>query len=202
MKVENMMKNKNSYKYIKENSILKKIVDEYNLTLEEYYLLHSFYVTYSLCDNQSAKKRTFVDYGWSTNKINDTELGIALSSVLNLNRNPEFLFVQDDIGKQFQNHDLKDRNLINIEIERAVMVKSSENNNYLRFFHRIRNGLAHGKYCLCYSKNQEKMIIIQDDDTHNVTARIVVRLSTLLNFIIVVDRNNILLSKNKEYKEI
>ena len=191
-----MAKNKNSYKYIKGNSILGKIVDEYILTLEEYYLLYSFYVTYSLCDNQSAKKKTFIDYGWNTNKINNTDLGMALSSVLNLNRNPKFVFMENDIDKQFLNHNLPDGELNDVDSERAVIVKSSENNNYLRLFHRIRNGLAHGKYGLCYSKKNEKMVIIQDDDTYNVTARIVIKLSTLLEFITTVDKNKILLLKN------
>lgn len=197
-----MVKNKNSYKYIKGNSILRKVVDEYNLNLEEYFLLYSFYVTYSLCGNQSAKKKTFIDYGWKTNKTNNTDLGIALSSVLNLNRNPDFVFIEDNINKQFLNHNLPDGEISDVDLERAVIVKSSENNNYLRLFHRIRNGLAHGKYSLCYSKNNEKIVIIQDDDSYNVTARIVIKLSTLLNFITVVDKNNFLLSNKNLSKEI
>lgn len=63
---------------------------------------------------------------------------------------------------------------------------------YLKFFYRIRNGFAHGKYCLRLSEDNIKMVIIQDNDKYNVTGRIVVRLSTLLNFINEIDINNLI----------
>lgn len=66
---------KQTYRYIKENSILKGVVDEYNLSQEEYYLLYSFYVTYSMCGKQSEKKKQFVDYGWPRNRTTGNALG-------------------------------------------------------------------------------------------------------------------------------
>ena len=141
-----------------------------------------------MCGTQSVKKRTFVDYGWPDNNIVNTTLGSKLSSVLNLNRNPDFIFTtKNDLKEQFISHQLTDGELMNVDRERAVIGITSEKNNYLKLFYRIRDGLAHGKYRLVYSSSEERMIIIQDDNGHNVTARIVIKLSTLLNFIDFID---------------
>ena len=48
------------------------------------------------------------------------------------------------------------------------------------------------EYCLRLSEDNIKMVIIQDNDKYNVTGRIVVRLSTLLNFINEIDINNLI----------
>ena len=70
-----MSKNRQTYKYIKNNSILGDLHDDYHLSQEEFYKLYSFYVTFSMCGNQSAKKRTFMDYGWPSDAIDSSELG-------------------------------------------------------------------------------------------------------------------------------
>lgn len=185
------MKKKQTYRYSKGASILGNFHDEYQLTQEEYYKIYSFYVTYSMCGSQSAKKRSFTFYGWECENVKSTALGEALTSVLNLNRCPSFVFTnRDDLAAQFAALDLADGELENVDSERAVIGKTSENNNFLRLFYRVRDGFAHGKYLLRFSSTGEKMVIIQDDDRHNVTARIVLKLSTLLEFIEVIDINS------------
>ncbi len=147
-----------------------------------------------MCGSQSAKKRTFMDYGWHENNIRNTELGIALSTVLRLNKNPNFTFTeQDDLSVQFNKCDLKDGFIADMDRERAVIGKTNESNHYLRLFHRIRNGLAHGRFNLRFSSKNERMIVIQDNSKDNVTARIVIKLDTLLNFIKVIDIKGIIL---------
>lgn len=184
---------KQTYRYSKGSSILGNLHDEYQLSQEEYYKIYSFYVTYSMCGSQSAKKRNFTSYGWDSESIKATSLGEALLTVLNLNRNPVFVFTdRDDLAAQFGALSLTDGELENVDYERAVIGKTSENNNYLRLFYRIRDGFAHGKYLLRFSSFGERMVIIQDDDRHNVTARIVLKLSTLLKFIEVIDLNSII----------
>lgn len=89
-----------SYRYIAEQSIIANLKDEYSLNIEEYALLYSFYVTYSLCGRQSAKKRTFKDYGWNNNTITITEkgkrestdIGQALAKIIDLNNATNFAF--------------------------------------------------------------------------------------------------------------
>jgi len=182
-----------TYRYKKEDSIMGNLRDEYSLTPEEYYKVYSFYVTYSMCGSQSAKKRSFLSYGWEQESIRSTPLGMALSSVLNLNRNSAFIFTdRDDLSEQFAVQELTDGKLENVDYERAVIGKTSEGNNYLKLFYRIRDGFAHGKFHLRLSSSGEKMVIIQDDDRYNVTARIVLKLSTVLGFIKVTDKNSII----------
>ena len=87
---------------------------------------------------------------------------------------------------------LNDGFVADLSFERCVIGKTSENNKYLKLFYRIRDGFAHGKYCLRLSEDNVKMVVIQDDNGNNVTGRIVIRLSTLLNFITEIDINNLI----------
>lgn len=185
-----MKVSKQKYQYLVAESILKNIEDEYLLEEHEYYRIYSFYVTYSMCGSQSFKKRNFASYGWPPNGIKNKELKDALNKVLFLNGNTNFKFTEiDDLKTQFKEHDLDNYINVNVDDERFVIAKTSESNNYLKLFYRIRNGFAHGKFKLCLSSNNEKMVVIQDDNTHNVTARIVLRLSTIIGFIDAVDFN-------------
>ncbi|MDD3068262.1 MAG: hypothetical protein PHF05_09760 [Candidatus Izemoplasmatales bacterium] len=189
-----MKKTAQTYQYKVADSILGKTQDEYAFSENEYYRIYSFFVTYSMCGTQSAKKRTFSDYGWSVENVKNTTLGVALENVLNLNRNPDFVFTdKDELAIQFNSKDLPDGALMDVDKERAVISKTSEKNKYLKLFYRIRNGFAHGKFILRLSSQNEKMVIIQDDNGHNVTARIVIKLKTLLNYVNTVDINGLTL---------
>ena len=156
---------------------------------------------YSMCGTQSLKKRSFIDYGWNNNafeqivdhKKNRTAIGNALYSALDFNTsNYFFLTDKGNLAALFSKCNLSDGHLSDYDTERAVIGLTNESNKYLKYFYRVRDGFAHGKFVLKYSSNNEKMIIIQDDDKNNVTARIVVKLSTLLNLIDVVDINRII----------
>lgn len=186
------MANKQTYQYKKENSILGDLLDEYSLTENEYYKLYSFYVTYSLCGNQSSKKKTFADYGWSSESIKNTALGQELKRIVDLG-NANFVFTeQDELKEKFDELLLCDGAVTDLSFERCVIGKTNAPNKYMKLFYRVRDGFAHGKFCLRLSNNDEKMVIIQDDDTHNVTGRIVIKLSTLLSFIDAIDINHLI----------
>lgn len=188
-----MAKQKQTYKYIIADSILGAAQDEYVLSENEFYRLYSFFVTYSMCGRQSTKKRSFSDYGWANDNIKNTILGFALGRVLNLNRNPSFIFTdKDELLDKFNSLNLSDGIALNLDNERAVVGKTSESNNYLKLFYRIRDGLAHGKFKLRYSETNKKVIVIQDDDGYNVTARIIIKLDTLLSFVSVIDMNRLI----------
>lgn len=176
-----------------KNSIIgEKIIDEYTLSESEYYKIYSFYVTYSLCKNQSAKKRTFSDYGWKDKNIQDIELANTLKRVINLYEECFVFTENDELAEKFNLLSLNDGLITDLSFERCVIGKTWENNVYLKLFYHIRNGFAHGKYCLRLSEDNIKMVIIQDNDKYNVTGRIVIRLSTLLNFINEIDINNLI----------
>lgn len=197
---------KQTYKYKKEKSIVYGIKDQYSLSKDEYYMLYSFFVTYSMCPNQSGKSKTFVDYGWGDNilvrNINGkkqlTDLYLALKNVLDLDKNKNFIFTdKNELKEKFISLDLGDGILHNFDTERAVIGQTNAANKYLKLFYRIRDGFAHGNFKLVFSSNNEKIVVIQDNNNTNVTGRIVIRLSTLLGFVNAVDKNNMLSDNNK-----
>lgn len=181
-----------TYKYIIASSMIFNHKDEYCLSMKEYNVLHEFFITYSMCKNSSFKTKTFTDYGWSSDNISKAGCLEQLSNILLLDKNKNFLFYAgEDIKQQFNMLNLLDEFTNDIDTERAVIKRTFEENNYFRLFNRIRNALAHGNYKLVYSSKNEKMIIIQDNDRYNVTARIVIKLNTIFELIKVIDKNNI-----------
>lgn len=64
------------------------------------------------------------------------------------------------------------------------------NNTFLSIFRNIRNGFAHGRF-YCYKCEGSEMIFIEDVDKDNVTARITIPISLLVNWIDII--------KSKEY---
>lgn len=195
-------KNNQSYRYLHSDSILYDQTDDYQLTEREYFRLYNFFVTYSCCGKQSLKKRNFETYGWDKfsrtigNKIADptTYLKDALTAIIDLDNQNYFLFTKngDDLAQCFLKVDLPNGPLNDLITERCVCTRNTESNRFLNLFYRIRDGFAHGKFLLKNGTNNIKMVIIQDDDGHSVTARIVIKLETLLQIVDVVDRNGLI----------
>lgn len=187
-----MAKDKQTYKYKKEESIVDPSRDEYSLSEHDYYLLYSFFVTYSLCGTQSRKKRTLNEYGWSSESFTQSGLKKELEKTLKFDANKNFCFTEeDDLADRFKENDLLNGPLANVDVERAVISKTQGDNKYLKLFYRIRDGFAHGSFSLRLNTSGEKMIVIQDQDKSNVSARLVMKLSTLLQFIYTIDRNHL-----------
>lgn len=184
---------KQTYKFKKENSIVHNSPDEYILSESEYCHLYKFFVTYSLCKSQSFKQRLITDYGWSSNSIVASGLKEELGRVLALDDNPMFVFTdKNDLRAQFECTNLLDGVPQELLQERAVVGRTNEDNKYYKLFHRIRNALAHGRYSLRINARGEKMVVMQDNDRDNVTARLVLKLETLLEIIYIVDIDRLL----------
>ena len=180
-----------TYKYRKQNSILLPISDEYELTQEEYSYLYKFFVTFSMCKNDSFKKRSFTDYGWTNNSLKaGSPIHSALKAVIDLN-NSTFKFQKDGI-LSFAAMNLPDGLQAEYDTERFLIAESDESSQYLMLFHRIRNCLSHGKFVLKYSSDNQKMIVFQDNDKDNVTARMILKLETVLSIINTIDNKSIL----------
>lgn len=196
------VKNNQPYRYLVSGSILYGQTDDYQLTEQEYFRLYNFFVTYSCCGKQSMKKRDFATYGWGDfsrtigNKTADptTYLKDALTNIIDLDNQNHFLFTKsgDDLSQCFLKVDLPDGPLNDLITERCVCARNTESNRFLNLFYRIRDGFAHGKFLLKNGTNNIKMVVIQDDDGHSVTARIVIKLETLLRIVEMVDRNRLI----------
>lgn len=197
---------KETYKFKKAESIVHNSSDEYLLSKNEYYMIYSFFVTYSMCGTQSGKRRTLVDYGWSCESLKKSGAKLDLERILKLDNNKNFCFNEnDDLSALFKKHDLPDGVLQNLDTERAVLTHTQGDNKYFKLFYRIRDGLAHGSFSLRYNTQQEKMVIIQDQTSSNVTARIVIKLDTLLQMIHAIDKSHLIVKDefyNSEGKEV
>ena len=160
-------KQKQTYKYRKADSILYNLTDEYVLTNEEYYELYSFYVTYSMCGNQSMKKRKFTDYGWKTHNIQETkngknhktDLGIALERVITFDSDHfSFSTGDDDLDVLFRKYNLEDGPIIDLNTERAVIGVTNEDNKYLKCFIESEMALHMGNLFLDIRQAKKKWL--------------------------------------------
>lgn len=182
-------KGKQTYKYKIADSILGTSRDDYELSRDEYFKLYSFYVTYSMCPGQSDKSRDFLSYGWQSNKTSEAKLSEALKSVVDLHKNANFIFTEkNDLKDRFADLTLTDGPVADLSFERSVVGSTTAvSGNYLKLFYRIRDCLAHGKFKLRLNDSGQKFVVMQDNSKYNVTARIVIKLDTLLGFVSVVD---------------
>lgn len=191
----NGKKSQQPYKYTKANSIVDPSQDAYSLSKDEYYTLYAFFVTYSMCGSQSEKKRSLIDYGWKDKNFTTSGAKAALEKVFKLDGNADFCFTaQNDLAIRFKERDLPDGILQNLDTERAVIAKTSGGNKYLKLFYRVRDGFAHGNFSLRYNSLSEKMVVIQDQDGYNVTARIVIKLDTLLQMVHAIDKKHLIVN--------
>lgn len=181
---------KQTYKYIIQNSILNDNRVEVQLESAVEYLFFKFFVLYTPCSKISRRSRSLEEYGWS-GKINaQNGLQKSLIPIIDLSSN-HFIFTdKDDLAERFDEKALVDFNLSNVDIERCVIGITAEQNKLLKLLRHIRNCLAHGKYIVIKNSKEEPTMIMQDNN-HNVTARIVLRVSTLIGIIKVIDKNNL-----------
>ena len=183
-----MKKNKQTYKYVKQQSILYGVASEYCLSQNEYYKLYLFYVTYSLCDNLSWQQKDLEFYGW--NQKEQEGFSKDIKSIIDFDQQSIIFTEKNDLKIKFDEQRLLDCT-ISYETERGVIGVTTGKNNFYKFIRHIRNVFAHGGFALKYNSSKEKMVVMQDHDQHNVTARIVIKLSRLLRIIDFIDKKKI-----------
>lgn len=179
---------KTTYRYNREESIINGLEDQYELSEYEYNKLYKFFVTYSMCGNQSDKKRTLEDYGWER-----TVKYLEITRIL-----------KERIGFDIENFVFRDEgglkdvcegnnliiNKVTLDSERGVIGKTDGQNKLLKLFHRIRNVFSHGRFVMRLS-GEDRYVIMEDRDPHNVTARIVIKLDTLIGIVDTIDINHL-----------
>ncbi len=184
--------NKTAFQYIKTDSIIYGLQDSYKLTSSQYSKLYMFYVTNSI-NPQSGKLMTLKSYGWkneNSENQQDNNIKKKLKSIIKFSDKSKFEFPKKEVSKSFQKLDLF--NVIDLSKEQEERFSCIGSGTQIKLLLKhIRHCFAHGKYVLFENVNsREKMIAMQDNDTHNVTARIVLKLSTLLGIIKIIDKNN------------
>lgn len=106
--------------------------------------------------------------------------------------NDDFVFSEaNDLKKCFNDHDLQDEFSGNIIKSRAVIAKSSDDTKLLKLFRHIRNCLCHGKFVAVRTELNSVSLVMQDDNGHNVTARMVLDLAALIDWIYCISKRNV-----------
>lgn len=183
-------KPKQTYQYKVEKSILNDSRQEVKLAKEVEYLFLKFFVVYTPCETTSRKSISLKEYGWKENFNSPNGLQQKLLPTIDLTSNRYIFTDKDDLSERFKENQLPDNMLEDIVTERCVIGKTPESNKLLKLLRHIRNCLAHGKYLVVENSIDQRMMIMQDDNIHNVTARIILKVSTLIEMIKIIDRNN------------
>lgn len=197
-KSKNNKSKKQSYKYEKKFSILNGLEDKYKPTAKEWEILYTFYVTYSMVGGQSYKKKNFKDYGWEGESVTNSGAELLLEKILPLKKSDSFIFTdKDDLKENYKKLNLE-YPCTNFDYERVVIGRTTGSAKYDKLFYRIRDCLAHGCFVFQYNSKEEVMLIMEDHGPHNVTARIVIKLNTLLDMAKVINKNNIFVNYKDE----
>lgn len=179
---------KTTYRYNREESIINGLEDQYELLEQEYNKLYKFFVTYSMCENQSDKKRTLEDYGWAST-VNYSEIKKELKEKIDFNIE-NFVFRDEGGLKDVCAENNLIINKVALDSERGVIGKTAGQNKLLKLFHRIRNVFSHGRFVMRLS-GKDRYVIMEDKDSRNVTARIVIKLDTLIGIVDTIDKNHL-----------
>ena len=143
------------------------------------------------------KQKNLVNYGWKNNDIDNSDAKNQLKEFLDIKKSPFYYKKSiESLSTICKQNGLNYSNLDrNFNHEKGVMKLYQDNNYYFSLFRHIRNCLAHGCYKLVYNKDNVKMFIMEDKKGKEITARFVFKLSTLLNFVHIIDKNNTLKSR-------
>lgn len=171
--------------------------------------LYEFYVLHSPCVNVSRQGRSFEQYGWG-GSIRDTGLGFELEEAFTKHKGQMFVprgphklphgdKLAVDMARMFQLADLSDGPLSDVVTERVAMKATKGGNSWLRLFCRVRNCLAHGRFgAVDPADGLGPSLIMEDADAGNITARMVLRLQTLLKWREIIELGPIIVVSTAE----
>lgn len=186
------------YKYVKEKSLLFNVKNDYELSEDEYFLIHAFYLTFTPVSSESDMSLSYIDYGWNSNSYVDNGIKTRITKLFNIDDKKVFVVAskENSLRQIYEMLNLND-NEKDYSFERIGLSNSKGSNHFEKLLILVRNCLAHGAYRLKYCENI-KMVIMQDRKDSNVTGRAIIKLTTLLSIVELVDKNNLLSNFGKE----
>lgn len=173
------------------------------LSSEEIVLIWDFFVSHApVCKNHDNKGdgfglRYLGAYGWTGNADHNA-LERKLLAEANLGRfvmiraekitdTLSLMNLQDEICWEHPRAVLKQNYSITVHENGSVSIENSETRMICLFRH-IRNSLAHNR--IYFSPDGDK-ILLEDADDKGITARILIPVSCLLNWITIIDKNKV-----------
>lgn len=167
---------------------------------EELFKIVIFFVFHSPCTGLSARGRSLSDYGWDTPWKKPFKLNLQLKQAA---ANYELLFSAEKYEKMesaLAKADLKENFPSNLGKER-ICVHNSKKNQFMSVFYHIRNSMAHGRLNMV-DVDGECVFIFEDayrkNDRFRVSARMILRKRTLLNWIELIENGPREYQKNHE----
>lgn len=164
---------------------------------KEFYEIILFFVIHSPCPGQSWKGITLAERGWKPKPwASPKYLKEKLDKVV-FGKEKRLLKMtqsKEEISNELDLFDLKQDFYLHLARQRMLysIVNNTEcKNEYMSLFYHTRNALAHGRFAMYPIKSGDIIFVMEDgkqigketDDSFEVTARIVIRKSSLLKII-------------------
>ena len=165
-----------------------------------------FYVVNTLYDQYSYRGIPVSEYGWSDNVWNTGELKEQLFHVANLSLGHNLIMVErlDEMSEVCQRQHLGEDFYQYRDQERIVVYVNSRANLVMSIFKHIRNALAHGRFVL-YPSGEDYIFVLESVDHALgdlvVKARMVLRASTLINWMNIITKGPQDVVKRKRKKK-
>lgn len=162
-------------------------------------MIWDFYVTHAICGG-SGLERSVIDYGWTKDDKKSSgypAIEKALFDIADLSR--KICFIRAKTCKDTLTAMDLSEDLICVNHERAVLLQnyniSIDENDTIQFsgggenhvnclFRHIRNALAHGNTYFF----DNGMVLLEDKDNSKITASILIKQQSLLDWIRVIDK--------------
>lgn len=162
-----------------------------SLNNEDFWKIITFYIFHTPCKGLSAQGKLLKDYGWNKPWKKPYKLNFQLKQA---STNFKLLFsakTRSNMSEALEKSNMLDDFPSNVLTER-ICIHDNKKNQFISVFYHVRNAFAHGRFSII-NKNGEEIFILEDQYQQIITARMILRKKTLLNWI------NIIESGEKEY---
>lgn len=169
---------------------------------DELFRIVVFFVFHSPCKNTSAMRKTLSEYNWNTPWRKPYYLNKQLKEA---SSNSELLFsadTYDNLESALEQSNLLDDFPNQLTIERLAF-HDSEKNQFMSVFKHIRNSFSHGRLNI-FNVDGECVFAFEDVVPKNntnqlkISARMIIKKSTLLNWIDIIEGGEIEYGENSK----
>jgi len=172
---------------------IKDTIDE-KLKNKDFGKILDFFVIHTPCEELSARAKTLDSYQWKNTYSLKKEMHIvpAKDSIFSFGEKWEEM--KDSLNEV----SLQKNFPSDLETERGCFYKKSKQNQLECIFYHIRNCFAHGRFNI--SVNNEDWTFVMEDWGRNnrVSARMILKQSTLLKWIKIIEGGEKALSEQKQ----
>ncbi len=138
-----------------------------------------FYLFKTPAENLSARSKSVESYGWNNTYNLKKKIGLTSNQSL-------FTFAETlkEMEEALSDSNLKKRFWENHNERVCLYVQKNQLNS---LFYHIRNSLAHGRFDII-KRNTDNIFVMEDVNKKCISARMVIKESTLLNWIEIIEQ--------------